>query len=62
MPPSSTPSSPGPPGRIRFERFELDTRTGELIRDGIPVDLPPQPTKGGRADVRPRISGDFVSD
>jgi TolB-like protein/DNA-binding winged helix-turn-helix (wHTH) protein/Tfp pilus assembly protein PilF len=37
---STTPSS-----RFYFGPFELDPRTGELRKGGLPVKLPPQPTK-----------------
>jgi DNA-binding winged helix-turn-helix (wHTH) protein len=30
---------------IRFGAFELDCRTGELRKSGVPVNLPPQPFK-----------------
>lgn len=32
-------------GLLRFGPFALDPGTGELWRDGAPVDLPPQPTR-----------------
>ena len=32
-------------GLVRFGGFELDPGTGELWRDGEPVDLPPQPSR-----------------
>jgi DNA-binding winged helix-turn-helix (wHTH) protein/TolB-like protein len=32
-------------GIVRFGGFELDPTTGELWRDGEPVDLPPQPAR-----------------
>jgi TolB-like protein/tetratricopeptide (TPR) repeat protein len=31
--------------RVRFDRFELDLASGELLRDGAPVRLQPQPLK-----------------
>lgn len=31
--------------RVRFGRFEFDPVTGELVRDGTPVRLPPQPAR-----------------
>src|SRR3954465_10651806 len=31
--------------RLRFGTFEIDARTGELWREGVPVHLPPQPFK-----------------
>src|SRR4051794_3806594 len=33
------------PPRLRFGTFEIDARTGELWREGVPVHLPPQPFK-----------------
>lgn len=34
-----------PPARLRFESFELDLRTRELLKDGRPVRLQDQPAK-----------------
>ena len=31
--------------RVRFDRFELDLDSGELWREGVSVDLPPQPSR-----------------
>ena len=33
------------PCRLRFGVFEIDARSGELWRDGVPAHLPPQPFK-----------------
>ncbi len=61
MAPSSSPP------RVRFDRFELDLDTGELWREGMPVALPPQPSRilvaeAGtlveRSELRQRIWGD----
>jgi DNA-binding winged helix-turn-helix (wHTH) protein/Flp pilus assembly protein TadD len=58
------------PRRARFDRFELDLSSGELWRDGLPVELPPQPARVltilaqragrlvGRDELRRRVWGD----
>lgn len=33
------------PSRLRFGVYEMDARTGEVWREGLPVHLPPQPFK-----------------
>src|SRR5689334_1117642 len=33
------------PSRLRFGIYEMDARTGEVWREGVPVHLPPQPFK-----------------
>src|SRR5689334_15591641 len=33
------------PARLRFGIYEMDARTGEVWREGLPVHLPPQPFK-----------------
>ncbi|HEV7501414.1 MAG TPA: winged helix-turn-helix domain-containing protein, partial [Vicinamibacteria bacterium] len=33
------------PTRLRFGIYEMDARTGEVWREGLPVHLPPQPFK-----------------
>jgi DNA-binding winged helix-turn-helix (wHTH) protein len=33
------------PSRLRFGMYEMDARTGEVWREGLPVHLPPQPFK-----------------
>lgn len=38
-------TSPSLDSRLRFGRFELDLRRGELQRSGVAVHLPPQPLK-----------------
>jgi TolB-like protein/DNA-binding winged helix-turn-helix (wHTH) protein len=38
-------TSPSLDSRLRFGRFELDLRRGELHRSGVPIHLPPQPLK-----------------
>lgn len=38
-------TSPSLDSRLRFGRFELDVRRGELQRSGVPIHLPPQPLK-----------------
>lgn len=43
--PSNEMSASGQPDRLRFGAFELDLDAGELLRDGRPVKIQPQPLK-----------------
>ncbi len=62
--------TPDSSGIVRFGGFELDPSTGELWRDGEPVDLPPQPARllallartPGKIVSRDRIQDEVWSD